>query len=160
MSLLDSSTTVLPILGVGLFAGAQVCIHASAFPAMASLDDANAVRFFGIFYPPLKLIQPALLIVAAIASVLHLTVGSVPSSLAYAVHVLVVVHTVFVLGWTATLMLADNDKLVAAANHKWQESRKGEIRTMLQNWGVRNEARVWPSLVLFVLLVVVETGKH
>ena len=57
-------------------------------------------------------------------------------------------------------MLDDNKRLLAAADKKWTESRKGETRTMLTKWGERNEARVWPGLVLFVLLVVAETGRR
>lgn len=164
MTLLDSSTSVLPIVGVGLFAGVQLCIHSSTYPAMAALDDNNAVQFFSRFYPPLKLIQPALLILAALASLTRITLTATTtasmSSLAYSTHVLVILHTLFVLVWTVVVMIGDNNRLLAAAEQKWKESKKGEIRTMLRSWGVRNEARVWPALILFVLLVVAETGKH
>lgn len=164
MSLLESSASVLPIVCVGLFAGVQVGIRQSSYPGMVALDDANAVRFFSHFYKPLAAIQPALLAIAALASLLRLTLTTPPSTLATLAHVLVIVHLVFVLGWTLLVMLDDNNRLLklAADGGSGQQQQKGgdTIRTMLKNWGVRNEARVWPVLVLFVLLVVAETGKH
>ena len=160
MSLLETTATVLPIVCTGLFVGVHICIRYSLFPAMISLDDTDAIRYFAGFYPPLALIQPGLLALAALASLLRLTLTAVPSSLAYAVHVAVVVHLAYIVGWTFTVMLEDNKRLLAAADKKWTESRKGETRTMLTTWGERNEARVWPGLILFVLLVVAETGKH
>jgi hypothetical protein len=162
MELIESSSVVLPILCVGLFAGVQVSIRFSSFPAMLSLDDHNAVRFFSHFYPPLATVQPSLLVVAALTSLLRLTFTTTSSSLTYYAHLLDILHTVWVLGWTGLVMLSDNNKLLAAAasGGKKKETRQGDMRKMLVNWGTRNEARVWPVLVLFALLVVAETGKQ
>ena len=161
MDLLATSATVLPIVCTGLFAGVHLCIRYSAYPAMIALDDTSALRYFTQFYPPLATLQPALIGVAALASTLRLTLTNV-SSLAANLHFLVIVHMLYILGYTFGVMLDDNNKMLALGktDSKWEESKqKGEVRTMLRDWGSRNEARVWPGLVLFVLLVAAETGK-
>ena len=162
MGLLDSTACVVPILCTGLFSGVHLCIRYSLVPAMLALDDSNALRYFSHMYPPLAILQPALIGIAALASTLRLTLTAVPSSLAANCHFLVIVHLLYVLGYTFAVMLTDNNNLLQEAESKEQATKKGgrDIRTMLVSWGARNEARVWPGLVLFVMLVVAETGQH
>ena len=158
--LIQATATVLSIVCTGLFAGAHVAIQFSSVPAMLSLDDAAAVRFFAHFYAPLARIQPGQNVVAALASLARLTLTPVHSPFLRFVHLLVVLHLVYILAWTATTMLGDNNRLLAIAEGRAKEGGKGETRSMLENWGKRNQARVWPGIALFVLLVAAETGKY
>ena len=139
--LIQAAATVLSNVCTGLFAGAHVAIHSPlcrqccrwTTPPCAS-SPASTRRS--------PRIQPGQSVVAALASAARLTLTPVHSPSLRFVHALVVLHLVYILAWTATTMLGDNNRLLAIAEGRAKEGRPGETRRMLEDWGKRDQARV------------------
>lgn len=127
----------LALVATGLSAGFCAGITVSVYPAMMTLDEKSALKFFAAFYPPAAVMQPLLALTAIAASGTALATCPL-TSLSQKGHIVAGVTGAFILGWTKLVMVKENDEIVELGK-RGQTSPKA--KTMLESWGPRHNVR-------------------
>ena len=145
---MEGSLRGVALIATGLHAGFNIGIMLSTYPAMVRMDDKTALKFFSDFYNRAKVPQVSQLLLCLLASGTALAACPLTSTV-QAGHIASMLDAVFVLGWTKTQMVKENDEMVELGA-KGQTNPKA--RRMLQSWGFRHNVRTVVATATFCYL--------